>query len=216
MATYTVTCEWCGKTSEKRISGGQRSRFCDKACSARWRMSRPGYAKSLASEKSRETARANMNKLRSRLDVQRKLRAHLLGPGNPLRDPKVRRKSEIALRERGYSMLSGGNGRGLTIPQQLLSQRLAWPTEYVVKTRMPRSSGYPSCYKLDLAEPTLMIGVELDGESHKTKRVFALDRKKADFLRKRGWVILRFENWQVLEDISAVVAEIMDAVESIT
>ena len=100
--------------------------------------------------------------------------------------------------------------------QRLLSQRLGWPTEYAIKTKMPRSSGYPTCYKLDIAEPTLKIGIEVDGESHNGIAAQRRDAKKDKLLSRRGWTILRFKNKEVMSDIDAVVAKIMEVVKSST
>ncbi len=33
---------------------------------------------------------------------------------------------------------------------------------------MPRGSGYPTCYKLDIGHQELRIGIEMDGPSHGT------------------------------------------------
>lgn len=226
MDTYTVTCEWCGKKTVKKINGGHRSRFCDKSCSAKWRTSTPGYIRSLGetmkeqcrkqviTDKMRKTARRNMEKLRARPDVQEKIHAHLHGATNPFNNPAVQRKAALALRERGYGMLNGGNGRPAPIPQQMLAARLGWAMEYPVTTKMKRNSGYPTCYKIDIADPVLMIGIEVDGEGHHSKRALARDLKKVRFLGSLGWRILRFTNKEILEDLDSAVSRILEAVRS--
>jgi len=210
MEVYTVTCEWCGAVSQKILRPKDRGkRFCDRSCSAKWRMSRPGYAKSLATPKLRETSRANMKNLRERPDVKAKLAAHLSGPRNPVKDPANRIKAQTVLRERGYSMLNGGNGRGLTTAQSLLRQRLGWAAEFTVPTKVPRGRGYPTAYKLDLADPVLRIGIELDGHSHCSAAAKEKDAKKTAFLESIGWTILRFRNQEVTKDVEAVAAVVL-------
>jgi hypothetical protein len=196
--------------SQKILRAKDRGkRFCDRSCSAKWRMSRPGYAKSLATPKLRETSRANMKKLLERPDVQAKLAAYLSGPSNPVRDPANRIKAQTVLRERGYSMLNGGNGRGLTAAQSLLQQRLGWAAEFAVPTKQPRGSGYPTAYKLDLADPVLRIGIELDGHSHCSARAKEKDAKKTALLESLGWTVLRFQNSEVIANLDSVVARVV-------
>jgi hypothetical protein len=154
-----------------------------------------------------------MKELIARPEVQEKIQQHLRGPENPIFRPEVRAKALAVQREKGFSNLSGGNGKGLTVPQRLLAQRLAWPTEYVVAT----GEGWkPEHYKLDLAEPTLRIAVEVDGQSHRSKKVAAADARKDRWLREHGWSVLRFWNSQIMDDFETVVAEIMEAVMSST
>jgi Protein of unknown function (DUF559) len=208
----TITCAWCGATVEKTFSNYPAPRFCDRSCSARWRMSRPEYVATLNTEKLRATSRANMHKLRQRPDVQAKLAGHLSGPGNPFNDPAVQAKARVAARESGYPGLTGGNGRGLTVPQALLAARLGWATEHVVPTDRPR----PTHYKIDVASPELMIAIEVDGESHNSRAVKARDARKNAFLVNLGWTVLRFRNKRVLAETDAVLAEILAVVRSTT
>lgn len=213
MATFERTCEWCGQTFTKQGKAKAPPRFCDRSCSAKWRMSRPEFVASLDTPKRRQASSENMRRARQRPDVQAKLAAHLAGPGNPLRDPAVRAKAAASLRERGYQMLNGGNGQ-LTVPQKLLAARLGWATEVPIATG--RKAPYPHAYKVDLAEPSLMIAVEVDGESHKSPKARAADTRQDELLRSLGWTVLRFWNRDVLEDTETVVAAIMAVVTSST
>ena len=115
-------------------------------------------------------------------------------------------------RESGYRELTGGNGTGLTVPQKLLAARLAWPTEYVIATG--RKAPYPPAYKVDLASPTLMIAIEVDGNSHLSPAAKARDAKKDNLLRALGWTVLRFTNDQVLNETDDVMDEILTVMSS--
>lgn len=67
--------------------------------------------------------------------------------------------------------------------------------------------GYPTHYKLDLALPGAMLGVECDGYSHGSRR--DLDHKKDAKLAALGWTVLRFSNREILDSTDSVVALIM-------
>lgn len=141
----------------------------------------------------------------------KQLQAYLHSDRNPFRDPTVREKGDRALRDRGYPMLNGGNGTGPTVPQKMLADRLGWQMEFVVPTKMPRNSGYPNHYKLDIAEPILMIAVEVDGQSHLSKARIAQDLKKDEFLEHCGWKVIRVRNEDVLSDCEAVALRILSS-----
>lgn len=194
-----ATCEHCGEAFMARKPTG---RFCSKRCSTTSRIT-PEW---------RERSRRSMHTIRSRPEVQKKLAAHLSSPSNPVRSPEAARKAQEALRAQGYPTLNGGNGHGPTRAQQTLADALGWPMEHVVPTRAKRSSGWPSHYKLDIANPTLQVAIEVDGFSHQTAKIRAADRRKDAWLTSRGWTVLRFSNQQVLTDLPSVLA----AVESTT
>lgn len=213
MATFTRNCEWCGQTFTKTGKPSAPPRFCNRTCSAKWRMSNPEFVASLDTPKRRAAASENMRRWRESPEGHATLQAHLKGSGNPLRDPAVRAKAQATLREQSYQVLNGGNGQ-LTVPQKLLAARLGWATEVPIVTE--RKSPYPHAYKVDLASPELMIAIEVDGESHKNPRAREIDERQDDLLRDLGWTVLRFWNRQVLEETETVMAQIMAAVASST
>lgn len=128
---------------------------------------------------------------------------------NPMANPDVRSKMSASLRARGHQPpVRGGNGRGLTEPQRLLAERLGWPTELIVPTGNPTVGpshipGLPSHYKLDIADPELMIAVEVDGGSHCSLERKDQDRRKGEWLTGEGWTVLRFSNQEVMADTAA-------------
>lgn len=118
----------------------------------------------------------------------------------------VREQVSQKLREMGHRpKVHGGNGRGPSEPQRRLAEALGWPMEYVVPTRQRRSSGYPTAYKIDIADPDSKTAIEVDGYSHCAKAVQTKDAKKTAFLQARGWSVLRFSNEQVLTDLDGCV-----------
>ena len=144
--------------------------------------------------------------LRQRKDVQEKIKAHLLGPTNPFNDPIVREKSQLANKAKGYAHLCGGNGTPLPLPQQILAAALGWPTEYAVTTK--RKSPYPTAYKIDIANPTLKVAIEVDGPGHLAAKIKKADAKKDALLTEMGWTVLRFKNKSVLNDLASVLKKI--------
>lgn len=192
---HARVCEWCG---EPFMGLKPTSHFCSKRCSTTSRVT----------PEMRERSRRAMNEIRNRPEVQAKLAAHLASSRNPVKDPEVRAKAHAVLRSQGFPSLTGGNGRGPTEPQRLLAEAMGWPMEHVVPTGRPRSPGLPTHYKLDIAEPSLMVAIEVDGHSHTTARVAAADARKEAFLRSRGWTVLRFSNRSVMTDMPTVLKAI--------
>lgn len=117
---------------------------------------------------------------------------------NPTSRPEVREKISRTLKAMNHGpSVRGGNGRGLTVPQQRLLDALGpnWRAEFAISLGR-LEPGYPTHYKLDLALPDQRIGIELDGNSHHSRR--ALDVKKDTKLASLGWTVLRFWNREIL------------------
>jgi len=121
---------------------------------------------------------------------------------NPMSKEEVRRKVSAKLREiRHKPIKRGGNGQLLPLPQLALLHALGvgWESEYAVATKMRHlKTGYPTCYKLDLACPEKKIGIELDGGSHCSLERRAQDLKKTEFFISQGWSIYRVSNARAL------------------
>lgn len=194
-------CEWCGRSF---LANKQTRKFCGKSCST----------KSRITPETRERSRQVMLRIIARPEVQEKLQAHLRSSSNPLLNPINKRKAQIVLRELGYPTLTGGNGRGPTIPQRLLAERLGWVMEYPIRTGS--RAGIPMCYKVDIAEPILKIAIEVDGHSHKGAKARQLDAKRDAILSGMGWRIIRVQNEQVMKSLPAVIERVMELVKSST
>lgn len=111
----------------------------------------------------------------------------------------------------GGISIRGGNGRGLTVPQEYLMDQLGagWFPEYVVATGHVRDgSGYPTCYKLDIANPATKIGIEIDGDTHSSPKAKIKDVKKQSFLEDLGWTILHLSNVDVIQKTDECLAKI--------
>ena len=201
--TIDKTCSACGKLFElskvqrwKMESGKAQEFFCGRKCATAWRNSRPGaqdWQKSPEIRKKRSEALKEHNWLQTPEARQRKMEVLKdIGPPNPA-GPPVR----------------GGNGRGPSVPQVMLAEALGWKMEFVVPTNEPRGSGYPSHYKIDIANPVAKIAIEVDGNSHASAARRAQDEKKDGFLVSRGWSVLRFSNREVMGNLSDCVRRVM-------
>ena len=137
---------------------------------------------------------------------------------NPMESPKTRAKMSASLKRIGHRpKVHGGNGRGMTIPQAILLEELGdgWFPELAVPTKEKRESGFPTCYKIDLASPQLMIGIEVDGGSHESPSARRKDEKKRALLHSLGWTVLRFWNEDVLNSFPSVMAGIMSTISKL-
>lgn len=66
---------------------------------------------------------------------------------------------------------------------------------------------------LDLANPAMKVGVEVDGVSHNTNVVRLRDRKKDRLLENAGWRVLRVKNEAILNDPVGVALQIISCLE---
>jgi hypothetical protein len=110
--------------------------------------------------------------------------------------PGVRENVRQTHQRRGVQpTFRGGNGQ-LTRPQEQLLEKLGtgWFAEYVITTDRPRPKGMPKNYKLDIANPSQKIAIELDGVSHGMIARREEDKRETAFLLSRGWRVLRISN----------------------
>ncbi len=163
-------CQWCGKTF---IKNSPTQRFCGTSCSAKWRNSIPEIKqKSFSPERSRKISQKLKEAHRKNPNIakQQSLR---MKENNPMNNPETRQKMSNTLKKMGVyqRVLIGVNGKPLPKAQRILWAILGpnWKTEYAVKTKMPKNSGYPPCYKVDIALPSEKIWIEVDG-GHISKR----------------------------------------------
>jgi hypothetical protein len=134
---------------------------------------------------------------------------------NPMHRGDGREKMIATLHRMGWKPpVRGGNGTGATAAELAIAKALGWRMQVVVPTKMPRDSGYPTCYKLDVAHETLKVGIEVDGMSHCTIKRKEQDRKKEDFLRGLGWIVLRVSNHQALTETSSTILRLQEAIRT--
>jgi hypothetical protein len=114
----------------------------------------------------------------------------------------------------GKTFLSRG-GNGKTTPQQeLIYQMLGdgWIMELPILTTEVKQlfESLPPSYKVDIGNPNLKISIEIDGNSHKTKRWKYLDKRKTKVLNSLGWKVLRFWNEEVTTNPQMCIQKIQE------
>lgn len=222
----TRMCVVCGKQYQARTWTSTGAAICSPECREVRRQSRLKRVavscqicgKELILE-GRSLARANRGRIvcsrecrsvlssRTMAATNRRHAAARMAKNNPMRKAETRAKVSAALRAMGWKPPDrGGNGQ-LTLPQEMLAEALDWPTEVVVTIGMP-GWGFANAYKLDVGNPDLKIGVEVDGNSHKTVEGKERDRKKETALAIAGWRLLRFWNEEVLTDLESCIAKV--------
>ena len=63
-------------------------------------------------------------------------------------------------------------------------------------------------YIVDFYCPEYFLVIELDGEMHNTEQQMQKDRGRDAWLKAQGFIVLRFENRFVFENLDLVIAEI--------
>ena len=115
---------------------------------------------------------------------------------NCMQSPEVRQKVSRTMTARGHApRVRGGNGQ-LTQPQERLMYRLGagWVAEYSIPVPNYRTHSLPKNLKIDVANPHLLIAIELDGHSHRSPKRRTQDARKTIFLAQSGWSVFRITN----------------------
>jgi very-short-patch-repair endonuclease len=87
-----------------------------------------------------------------------------------------------------------------TIPQKILFDHLPGAT---LEFMLPKVGG-----RIDVAIPSSKLAIEVDGVSHRLSKQKERDAKKEQALKERGWTLLRFQNAEILGDLSSVLTRI--------
>ncbi len=184
-------CFWCGNIIENP-NKGQKDRYrvtgrmyCSKECGMAY------------NAKSSSKTMANTN---------RKYASDRMKLNNPMHRPEIKEKMVSILKAIHHKpILRGGNGF-IPEPQKKLFDELKQKhkcfMEYPVPTKIKKGNGYPTCYKIDIAIPDRMIAIEVDGSSHRDINNQLKDKKKELFLTGKGWLVYRFTNNQVINNIN--------------
>lgn len=201
-------CRVCGKRldrenytasqwSSKRRQWKHGGTYCSRECSSE-------YCRKISSETMSKT--------------NKKYASERMKKNNPMKREDVREKVSKRLKEIGHCpKIRCGNGAGLTVPQQTLLLALteigpyaeyAIPTKYAEKYETP----YPDSYKVDIAIPSQMVAIEVDGNSHCALKRKEQDGKKEYCLNTLGWRVLRFKNEQVMEHLEDCVQTVMSII----
>ena len=173
-------CQFCGSTFISSTNRGQR--YCSRSCSRKafWVNKTPAERQVIAAKSAvKLLGKTPWNK------------------GAPCAT-ETKAKLSAAHKASGHKpRVLGGNGR-IAPCERMMGEILStqWVYQYAIPTKKPRGTGYPTSYKLDFALPDKRWGLEIDGNSHRSRK--DLDAKKDSLLESLGWSVLRVTNQQVL------------------
>lgn len=202
----TWQCEWCGATFVRRwrntgIRGGKvthKPRFCDTSCAASWRMNQPEIKAKIHTKENLTNLHQSLKNWWASGSSEAEANRHRWRQLGQHKTPETLAKISQTLRAMGHGPTDatrGGNGRPPTKQESILLEVLGpnWIYNYAISLGA-RKDGYPTCYKVDVGNPQLKIGIEADGRSH--NRI--IDQKKDEMLTSLGWTVLRFSNQDIL------------------
>lgn len=194
-------CEFCGKEFEvPNTKHGQRKRFCNTSCSAKWR--NKTFGPNLISE---ETKRKNAKILSDRWKNPefRKKKTDYMKEHNPVYIPGVVERANKTKLQRGKlpNNYKYGNGK-LSEYESFVYEDLikaGFYYNYAINTKLARDAfpekHYAYSYKPDFTNMIYKLCIEIDGPNHiHTKE---LDEKKEECLKFLGFTIIRFTHEQI-------------------
>lgn len=212
--TYTaeIVCAWCKKAATVKRNGKRIPRFCDRSCSAKWRMRQPEVVAAVHNPAVRKKRTAALRKAlcgKPRPDAARRMRAD-----NPMWMKGVKTKAIETKKKNGTFnvWLGTRGGNGTHTPQQLKIWKALggdWQLELPIATKL--SPPFPTAYKVDVGHRKEMVAVEIDGKGHRTEAGRLKDEKKDRALRGLGWTVLRFTNEQVDKTPRKVIRTILSS-----
>jgi len=187
-----VECVECGIAfvleNRGRISTWKRSgrTFCSETCKAAV----------IGRESSERMAQTN------RLHASARMKAK-----NPMHDEATRAKMAATLKEIHHApRVRGGNGAPMPEPHRRMAEMLGWPVEVSIA---PGDGQRPYHYKADIAHPSMMVVVEIDGGSHYSLARRESDRRRDARLAGIGWLTFRFSNRDAMERTAECVATVL-------
>ena len=191
-------CEFCGNEFETPDTvHGNRKRFCNQSCSAKWRIQTYGPSKKTEDGLKRlsERMKRNWKETSMREDNYKRMTEN-----NPMYDIRVVKKSVRTRMENGSfnnNCNSCGNGNISEVEKIAYDILIPLGFEYnkAIGTKTMRDlypeRNYAKNYKPDFIKDN--IAIEIDGSNHKGKNKL-VDYKKTEFLNSIGITVYRFTN----------------------
>ena len=111
----------------------------------------------------------------------------------------------------------GGRPAANSAAEQFLERALArepWASERVWNRGVDGLDALAQPIRVDLQWRYERIIVELDGADHRAPQKYAADRLRDNLLQFAGYMVLRYPNERVLDDVGAVVTELREVVRA--
>lgn len=199
-------CEFCGKQFEITDTvHGKRKRFCNRSCSARWRIREYGVAKK--SEDGKKRLSESMKSKWKNEDFRHNVISRMY-TNNPSFNVNVIEKAKRTKLQHGYvphNNFKYGNGKVSEYERMVYDKLIncGFYYNYAINTKLARDAfpneSYANNYKPDFTNISKHICIEIDGENHKEKVVRELDKKKEECLRFLGFSVIRFTHKDIDE-----------------
>lgn len=143
-----------------------------------------------------------------------------MGDSNPAKQPEARRKiSEY--KKKNNPMHHEEYAAKMRRSMEGYLRTRATPQELIIKKALEKLGYYPkfqhaACRAvLDFAFVDLKIGIEIDGIPHMTSpTVREKDKRRDGELERDGWIILRFFNSEIEDELGECLREIIEVVEA--
>ena len=146
-------------------------------------------------------------------------RSHMFGETNPARNPEARAKIS-AFKTESNPMHDIDTVIKVATKASERFKAKASPHEEILKRGLSRVGYFPEFqhvvhrYILDFAFTDVKVCVELDGIPHLVfPQVAAKDARRDSFLESRGWIVLRFLNSEIEENLGECIRDIIFVVE---
>ena len=220
--TITKQCPICGKDMLHYVNWADKYNLktCSKSCGAILQMRDPERKKKMYSKEVREKISIGLKKWHKTPEgkIQTVKATKTLMEYNKTHKEEMTQKMRTTKRLKGtlnvFLGVRGGNGH-LTEPKKLLAVALGWKMEVAISLGKLKK-GYPTNYKVDIANQTLKIAIEVDGKGHLLKKNILKDIKKTKMLESLGWKVLRYTNKEIMNDVSKVLLAIKKEIKDMS
>ncbi len=139
---------------------------------------------------------------------------------NPAKHPESRRKNS-EFHKKHNPMFNEKSASKMRRSMERYLRTKATPQELIFKKSIEKLGYYPKFQHaaaraiLDFAFTDLKIGIEIDGESHlRFDSVREKDIRRDSELEGEGWIILRFFNCEIEDDLGLCLREVIELVEA--
>ena len=227
----TKICKNCQKEFSRPTNCSTKDwplrKFCSRTCKGLFQIGKPNLSKGKARPRVRAKNAAAREYLKccicKALTKYTKLRTknHLVRCDRPECIETVRERKNARIRKTHLRMYKLGLRKrikttwknvGRVSPEEILLtpwfMKRGWEGQFHVRTGLSVKRHLPTCFDLDFAHPKKKLYVEIDGTTHRDKKM--QDERRDRILKDLGWRGLRVLSSQVQSDIAAVKALIQD------
>ena len=204
-------CLNCGKIMKFQTQSQMKKQTCCSiSCASKMKWESGEMRKKWKDSMKKHNMSEKMKEVHIKNPNIRKEASERMKKNNPMFNSASLEKMKKSLK--GKTFLSrGGNGK-LTKQQKKLYESLGqgWEMEFTILTKgyIGNQKSLPNHYNVDIANSKQMLIIEIDGKSHKLKKWKFIDKRKTEILTSLGWIVLRFWNEEIDNNIMKCVEKI--------